>query len=450
MHNSEEYLPVDDPKYIEALDLVITKGQCSISLVQRYLRIDYHRAGRIVEQMEHEGVVTPPGSGGVRKVLVQNLDGSIRNVNKWYAEYVLGESGLKDTFELIPPEAPLKPKSESISNLKKLLSFLGIIKTSQQEYESQYKEYLASKANFEKLFNERKEYVEKRAQAKIEEERNEHIDFVYYFAPYLAREETDDILDTQHLSSRLGKPLDIVKEALVRLNKDKFILPFKDKFRININSSEQTKKFEELEDWIDYESQRVERCFLSDGVYPCDGCQGAPPFFKEKQISYLKNIGLIDKADENGEYHIDPTSDGYKQYKELTRLEKREIAKRNKALTPEDKIEIAKQEAKREAEWEEQYKIEQEEKREEDERQRAHDEKMDKLRLAHQEAIDKRAERETESQKEPSTLKTVAAGIATAIAYNSHKNTVQREKDMLAELKKQNRLLKEKSKKSWP
>jgi len=63
-----------DVKYDEAADLVIQKGQCSVSMVQRYLRVGYNRASRIVEQMEHEGLVTPPGSGGMRKVLAKSLE----------------------------------------------------------------------------------------------------------------------------------------------------------------------------------------------------------------------------------------------------------------------------------------------------------------------------------------------------------------------------------------
>jgi len=61
-----------DDRYDEAAELVIEKGQCSVSMVQRYLRIGYNRASRIVEQMEREGLVTPPGSAGLRKVLARS------------------------------------------------------------------------------------------------------------------------------------------------------------------------------------------------------------------------------------------------------------------------------------------------------------------------------------------------------------------------------------------
>ncbi|MDX8402536.1 MAG: DNA translocase FtsK 4TM domain-containing protein [Mariprofundaceae bacterium] len=63
-----------DEKYDEAVALVIERGQCSVSMVQRYLRIGYNRASRLVEQMERDGVVTPPSAGGVRKVLARPLE----------------------------------------------------------------------------------------------------------------------------------------------------------------------------------------------------------------------------------------------------------------------------------------------------------------------------------------------------------------------------------------
>jgi len=63
-----------DDRYDEAADLVVQKGQCSVSMVQRYLRVGYNRASRIVEQMERDGLVSPPGSGGMRKVLARSME----------------------------------------------------------------------------------------------------------------------------------------------------------------------------------------------------------------------------------------------------------------------------------------------------------------------------------------------------------------------------------------
>ncbi len=61
----------DDPKFDEAVALVIDRGQCSASMIQRHLRVGYNRASRMVERMERDGLVTPPGAGGIRKVLAR-------------------------------------------------------------------------------------------------------------------------------------------------------------------------------------------------------------------------------------------------------------------------------------------------------------------------------------------------------------------------------------------
>lgn len=62
-----------DEKYFEALELVKKKGTASISMVQRYLRIGYNRAARIIEIMEKEGVVTPSdGTSKPREVIAKD------------------------------------------------------------------------------------------------------------------------------------------------------------------------------------------------------------------------------------------------------------------------------------------------------------------------------------------------------------------------------------------
>ncbi len=63
----------DDEKYDEAVALVSELGQASISLVQRYMKIGYNRAARIIEQMEREGIVGPSDGAKPRKVLVRKL-----------------------------------------------------------------------------------------------------------------------------------------------------------------------------------------------------------------------------------------------------------------------------------------------------------------------------------------------------------------------------------------
>jgi len=63
-----------DVKYDEAVALVTKSRQASISYVQRRLRIGYNRAARLIEMMEHEGIVGPQIGAKQREVLVKNYD----------------------------------------------------------------------------------------------------------------------------------------------------------------------------------------------------------------------------------------------------------------------------------------------------------------------------------------------------------------------------------------
>jgi S-DNA-T family DNA segregation ATPase FtsK/SpoIIIE len=68
-HDEDGY----DEKYDEAVALVGELGQASISLVQRYMKIGYNRAARMIEQMEREGIVGPSDGAKARKVLIRKF-----------------------------------------------------------------------------------------------------------------------------------------------------------------------------------------------------------------------------------------------------------------------------------------------------------------------------------------------------------------------------------------
>jgi len=71
--NGDFQLPsgkADDDMYDKAVYVVTTTRNASISWVQRQLRIGYNRAARLVEEMEKQGVVSPPDHTNKREVLV--------------------------------------------------------------------------------------------------------------------------------------------------------------------------------------------------------------------------------------------------------------------------------------------------------------------------------------------------------------------------------------------
>jgi S-DNA-T family DNA segregation ATPase FtsK/SpoIIIE len=61
-----------DELYDQAVAIVCDTRQASVSYIQRRLQIGYNRAARMVEQMEHDGIVGPTNGAKPREVLAPN------------------------------------------------------------------------------------------------------------------------------------------------------------------------------------------------------------------------------------------------------------------------------------------------------------------------------------------------------------------------------------------
>ena len=61
-------ITIKDQLYIKAKSIVIRDKNCSTSYLQRKLEIGYNRAGVIMEQLEQNGIVSPPNKDGIRKI----------------------------------------------------------------------------------------------------------------------------------------------------------------------------------------------------------------------------------------------------------------------------------------------------------------------------------------------------------------------------------------------
>src|SRR5262249_18729401 len=68
--SGEEIGDADDPLYDEAVRVVVEMGKASTSVLQRRLKIGYGRAARLLDIMQHEGIVGPPDASKPREVLV--------------------------------------------------------------------------------------------------------------------------------------------------------------------------------------------------------------------------------------------------------------------------------------------------------------------------------------------------------------------------------------------
>ena len=66
--SNESYEELDE-LYEDAKNVVLNDKKTSISYLQRKLQIGYNRSARVIEQLEHEGVLSAPNAKGIRVIL---------------------------------------------------------------------------------------------------------------------------------------------------------------------------------------------------------------------------------------------------------------------------------------------------------------------------------------------------------------------------------------------
>ncbi|XLQ20413.1 MAG: DNA translocase FtsK [Candidatus Moraniibacteriota bacterium] len=72
----------EDAVYGEAKEIVIAAGKASTSYLQRQLRIGYSRAARLMDELEENGVVSPPDGSKPRKILVQQENSEVQEIDE--------------------------------------------------------------------------------------------------------------------------------------------------------------------------------------------------------------------------------------------------------------------------------------------------------------------------------------------------------------------------------
>lgn len=73
LQKKQEEMQTQDPLYKQAVDIILTNQQASVSILQRKLRIGYNRAARIVDLMETQGIVSPL-QDGKREILIDRSE----------------------------------------------------------------------------------------------------------------------------------------------------------------------------------------------------------------------------------------------------------------------------------------------------------------------------------------------------------------------------------------
>ena len=71
-----------DPVLEDALQLVVSEGKASVSLIQRKLAVGYPRAAHLMDSLHELGIIGSPQAGGrSRDVLVKSVEDARRMIH---------------------------------------------------------------------------------------------------------------------------------------------------------------------------------------------------------------------------------------------------------------------------------------------------------------------------------------------------------------------------------
>ena len=75
-------LDISDEKLDEAIEIVLSNGGASTSLLQRKINVGYGRAARLIDMMEQMGIVGPQEGKKPRELLMSKESWYERKLNK--------------------------------------------------------------------------------------------------------------------------------------------------------------------------------------------------------------------------------------------------------------------------------------------------------------------------------------------------------------------------------
>ncbi len=98
-----------DDLFNQAVELILLHKRASTSFLQRKMGIGYPRASRLIDQLEDEGVISPPNGANVRKILISSMSqivGSPQDNIEMGAIKDDVENSIEDTAEAPIDEVP--------------------------------------------------------------------------------------------------------------------------------------------------------------------------------------------------------------------------------------------------------------------------------------------------------------------------------------------------------